>query len=308
MIEKNGQIKWCHDVTVRSYHVGNSNSKSVGICMVGDFRNSDPTPEQQSSLHRLIKWLQQELSISVSNVQGHSEFPDYEWKACPCIDMDALRESLQGSGLLNKPTPIGVAKDPSELGIGLSWILNKMHESGYVVFKKDHIPYNLNIVGIRSASREANAFDDHIAWFYKYKGTWTFRVYKATTDPGLYYLNHPTNVHGTAILKAGQYRSAYQLGMHRNRYLALKQVRPVTVIRDTDTDNSLDLSAGKQQTGIFGINIHRGSAQSESPLVNRWSAGCQVIADPVNFNEFIEVCKKARHQWGASFTYTLLEV
>jgi len=306
VIEKNGQIKWCHDVTVRSYHVGNSNSKSVGICMVGDFRNSDPTSEQEHSLHRLLKWLQQELSIPVENVQGHSEFPGYEWKACPCIDMDALREALKHSSILNKPTPVD-AKDPNQLGIGLSWILKKMHDKGHVVFKKDHVPYNLNIVGIRSTSREANAFDDHLAWFYKYRGVWTFKVYKATTDPGLYYLNHPANVHGTAILKEGQYRGAYQLGLHRNRYMALKQVRPVTVIRDIDRDNSLSLKSGKEQTGIFGINIHRASAHSESPLVNRWSAGCQVIADPGNFDEFIEVCKKARHQWGASFTYTLLE-
>lgn len=303
VIEKNGQIKWCHELTVRSYHVGNSNSKSVGICMVGDFRTSEPTEAQRASLHKLVNWLRQELSISVEQVQGHSEFPGYKSKACPCIDMDALRATL-AQGV---PTSLEPARDPEQLGISLSWILRKMQEKGYVAFKKDHVPYNMNIVGIRSANREVNAFDDYLCWFYKYQGQWTFRVYKATTDPGLYYLHHPSNVHGTAILKAGQYRGAYSLGLHRNRYTALKQVKPVTVVRDADRDASLDTVGGKEQTGLFGINIHRASAHHESPLVNNWSAGCQVIAHPNDFNELIAVCKKARLHWGNTFTYTLLE-
>lgn len=303
VIEKNGQIKWCHDVRVRSYHVGNSNSKSVGVCMVGDFRTSEPTDAQRTSLHKLLNWLREELNVPVEQVQGHSEFPNYSWKACPCIDMEALRKEL-ANGV---PKALEQAKDPVVSGISLSWILWRMSAEGHVVFTKDHVPYNINLVGIRSRSRTSNEFDDHFAWFYKYQGKWTFKVYKATTDPGLYYLNHPSNTHGTAILKAGQYRSAYQIGLHRNRYTALKQVKPVTVIRDSDRDGMLDLSAGKEQTGIFGINIHRASAHSESPLVNRWSAGCQVIADPNNFNELIDVCKKAQTYWGSSFTYTLLE-
>jgi len=308
VIEKDGKIKWCHDVQKRSYHVGNSNTKSVGVCMVGDFRNSEPTTQQQTSLHKLLRWLMQELNVPVENVQGHSEFPKYEWKACPCIDMDALRGSLKRL----QPTPVkeyyGPRSNlPVDNGMSLAWILNQMNLKGYTVFRKDHARYNLNLVGVRSRSREANAFDDHVCCFYKYQGKWFFKAFTATTDPGLYWLNHPSNTHGAAILKAGQYRGTYQLGLHRGRYEALKQVRPVTVIRDSDRDGGLDIKGGKEQTGIFGINIHRATSSGESPLVNKWSAGCQVLANSSDFAELMSLCKKAMPQWGDSFSYTLLE-
>jgi hypothetical protein len=48
---------------------------------------------------------------------------------------------------------------------------------------------------------------------WKGKGHWTFNVHEATTDPGLYYLKHPANSSGTAILKEGQYLYRYCLGL-----------------------------------------------------------------------------------------------
>ena len=48
-------------------------------------------------------------------------------------------------------------------------------------------------------------------------------------------------------------------------------------------------------------------AGSTSTRVDRWSAGCQVIADNDDWHEFLDVCQVAREKWGNSFTYTLLE-
>ena len=75
---------------------------------------------------------------------------------------------------------------------------------------------------------------------------------------------------------------------------------------DFNRDGKLDFASGKEQTGFFGINIHRSSPTGESTLVNKWSAGCQVFARITEYNEFIGLCKKAIAEWGNEFTYTLI--
>ena len=58
-----------------------------------------------------------------------------------------------------------------------------------------------------------------------------------------------------------------------------------------------------------GINIHRATALSgkTSTYIDRWSAGCQVIASNDDWHEFLNICQEARSEWSNSFTYTLIE-
>ena len=95
VINKDGSIDWCLDLNIKSYHVGNSNDFAVGICLVGDFRDYDPTPEQRKSLYDLCNTLMKDLNIPVENVLGHSEYKGYEWKKCPVISMDKVRKDLK---------------------------------------------------------------------------------------------------------------------------------------------------------------------------------------------------------------------
>ncbi|MDP4275394.1 MAG: hypothetical protein Q8907_14055, partial [Bacteroidota bacterium] len=131
---------------------------------------------------------------------------------------------------------------------------------------------------------------------------------QATTDPGLYSLRHPKNQDGTAILKEGQYLGAYQQGLHHDKYKALVQVKPVTVIRDYNRDNNLDITSGHEETGIFGLNIHRAKLSGKTINVNQWSTGCQVFADSKQFAEFILLCEKAEKYWGKTFSYKLINI
>src|SRR4051812_24087856 len=83
-------------------------------------------------------------------------------------------------------------------------------------------PFELNIVGLRSASTIPNRFDDEIHVFYKVdQKKWNYHVFKATTDPGTFWLRNPMQEQGTAILAEGQYVNAYEIGMHRGKYKAL---------------------------------------------------------------------------------------
>lgn len=108
VILKDGTIEWNHNLTVWSYHVGNSNSFTVGICLVGDFRYSEPTDAQKLSLCLLNNALKKDLP-SYKRTRGHNEFPSYSWKACPEFDYRAVisgnhKEKVQAS--VKDPTRI----------------------------------------------------------------------------------------------------------------------------------------------------------------------------------------------------------
>ena len=85
-------------------------------------------------------------------------------------------------------------------------------------------PFELNIIGIRSASSTPNSFDDTIIACYKREdGEWISNQFRATTDPGTFWLNNPMNPQGTAIIKPGQYIGSHRVGVHRGKYQALTQ-------------------------------------------------------------------------------------
>ncbi|AND39631.1 peptidoglycan recognition family protein [Cytobacillus oceanisediminis] len=89
VILKDGTIEWNHDLGVLSYHVGDSNKFSVGICLVGDFRTEEPTDEQKLSLYLLHEALKKDLP-NYKCTRGHNEFPGYAWKQCPVFNYKAV--------------------------------------------------------------------------------------------------------------------------------------------------------------------------------------------------------------------------
>lgn len=167
-------------------------------------------------------------------------------------------------------------------------------------------PFELNIIGIRSKSIVPNVFNDFINVIFRDDtGGWQQHSFPATTDPGTFWLENPLNPQGTAILREGQYLNAYAIGLHRSKYLALVQRQPVTVLRDITRDGTLDFN-GREDTGLFGINIHRALQQGTTRFIDKFSAGCQVIANATDFNTFMALCEKHKQLYGNAFTYTLL--
>src|SRR5437867_680025 len=147
----------------------------------------------------------------------------------------------------------------------LSDIIAAMQAYGYEVYTR---PFELNICGVRTDNTTPNRFDDEIDVFFKNNtGQWINYIFPATTDPGTYWLKNPLSEQGTAILKQGQYRQAYQIGLHQGKYYALVQRKPVTVLRDYDRNATLDFWNGREQKGMFGINIHRASVQGTTKTI-----------------------------------------
>jgi len=170
--------------------------------------------------------------------------------------------------------------------------------------------YDVNIVGIRNSETEGkitNHFDDNLTISYKIDGEWQFHSWPATTDPGQYWMDHPMNSNGCAILVPGQYRGSHKIRKHQGKYEALGQKKPVKVYRDNNLDDVYDTDEATITEGVYGINIHRSNPYDSSYYVNKWSAGCQVFKKVDDFHEFMDICRKAREIWGNSFSYTLIE-
>jgi hypothetical protein len=185
-------------------------------------------------------------------------------------------------------------------------LLGVLKSKGYRIYSK---PYELNIVGRRTDNTKPNSFDDFIYIFYKNSDdNWEGYKAKATTDAGTYWLEKPMQSKGTALLKAGQYVDTYQIDKHRDKYYAVTQrLKPVVVIRDYDRNNKLDFNNGKEESGMFGINIHKANASGTTKTIDKYSAGCQVFANADDFAKFMEMAYKQKDLYGNKFTYTLVD-
>jgi hypothetical protein len=177
---------------------------------------------------------------------------------------------------------------------------------GYNWFEKGD--FNVNIVGVRNSSTKdkvTNLFDDFITISYKENGVWKFYKFKATTEAGMAYMKSPMNKNGTAILIPNQYKGSHALGLHQGQYKALRQVGKLKIWRDSDKDSQYDYV---NVTDSFndGINIHRAKKNGQSIYVEKWSAGCQVIASSKDFETFMKVIEKSASLYGNKFTYTLI--
>ena len=150
----------------------------------------------------------------------------------------------------------------------------------------------VTLVGVRGYYSETfapsgnniNVYDDAMFLISK-NGYYPFN---ANTDPSIH---RPRVAH----LKAGVWQ--YKLGIHNiskdksRQYPALVQAAPVTVFREGYED----------ETGWFGINIHKGSNTTTSSL------GCQTIP-PSQWNSFYELVKMEMKRSGIKqIPYVLID-
>lgn len=186
-------------------------------------------------------------------------------------------------------------------------LISAMERKGYAVFKNE---YDLNIVGVRSKDLQANTFNDWICAFHLRKSSdvWAFYALQGTTDPGEYWRTNPENVKGVGAVVPGQYRGLWQRGLHQGKYKALVQVAPVSVYRDANKNSTLELDPAKVEKGVFGINLHRAKLEAgASTRVDKWSAGCQVLAANEDLDLVLRLVELQEQTGGGkTVTYTLL--
>ena len=159
--------------------------------------------------------------------------------------------------------------------------------------------FDFHFVGIRSTANLPNQFDDLFGVIAGDKVEW----FTCTTNPGTHWLKNLLNPKGAALLKANQYVDTWSIGMHQGKYEAFCQAKPVDVFRDKNLDDKAEETATIDR-GLFGINIHRANEKFASKLIDKWSAGCQVLNNPADFAKVLAAGKATKNKF---FTYTLLK-
>ncbi|HYD13315.1 MAG TPA: hypothetical protein VEC11_10755 [Allosphingosinicella sp.] len=120
-----------------------------------------------------------------------------------------------------------------------------------------------------------------------------YAAWNGNTDPSRARKGRGTGAgKGMAVLQPGLW-FAHRFGLHRGQYLALVQTGgPVTVLRDGDPPYP--------DSGLFGINIHRGGWTTTSSL------GCQTI-HPAQWPAFIALAQDlAKRHFGAAWKRTTI--
>lgn len=90
-IRKNGKVKVGREETQTGAHcrAGGMNHKSIGICLAGNFTETEPSEEQLRSANLLVYSIKHRHNIK--SVLGHKEVEGAA-TLCPAFDVDLVRE------------------------------------------------------------------------------------------------------------------------------------------------------------------------------------------------------------------------
>ena len=168
---------------------------------------------------------------------------------------------------------------------------------------------NLNLIGLRSLPGTPDRFDDLICALYETApDEWAVETFRATTDPGLHWLHSPSRAAGTAILIHDRfYPAIWRIGRHKGEYPALTQNTSRAappVWRDNDGDGKARYG-GVEHGDAAGINLHH--AGTASTVVDKWSAGCQVVAARPDWDRLWSLIERGA-AYGPTFSYALIGV
>lgn len=79
VIETDGTILQTNPLTAISYHNSGQNTRSIGICLSGNFQEQQPSSQQLQSLKKLIRHLRKKMPNALA-VYGHR---DHGKTSCP---------------------------------------------------------------------------------------------------------------------------------------------------------------------------------------------------------------------------------
>lgn len=136
------------------------------------------------------------------------------------------------------------------------------------------------IIYVRTDDKLTNSYDDFAVLIINDK---IEMVVPCSTTAGKFYVQNPITtggITGTAIACKQQVKGSHQF-VTAKTWTSLwlnapffRQIKPIAIYRDGNKDGIIDTKTITK--GLYGINLHRGGLGS---LIDRWSAGCQVVPD-----------------------------
>lgn len=107
-IEPDGRVSYVGDIGTWRFHAREANSRSVGICCMGDFRRQAPSAEMVAALGRLVVGLETYLGRSLVR-WGHRDVVDTE---CPGDELYRVIADLPAAPASLPPTGSGADVPP----------------------------------------------------------------------------------------------------------------------------------------------------------------------------------------------------
>lgn len=106
------EISYNRNLDDLTYHVGNSNDFSLGICIAGDYRYDTMTEAAKLSFVELNEALDRD-NIAMGGMVPHNRYPGYSTTECPVYDPFKIMEEVRSS----KTNSIVIAKGDTLWGI-----------------------------------------------------------------------------------------------------------------------------------------------------------------------------------------------
>ena len=150
------------------------------------------------------------------------------------------------------------------------------------------------IVSIRSKERKYNSYDDKT---YCYTSDFVNNfVMSSTTESGSFGVKNwfKWSKKGYAEIKADEcYYGVWQVGYHKSKMKALKQVGGFKVIRKKSwSDNNNDCSMEFWKGLNFHCNSYNKLNKAVKWLIGGWSTGCQVTNQTQLYYKYMKTLKK----------------
>jgi len=97
LIASDGAIYEGREINIRGAHVQGFNTGSVGIVLIGDFNETEPTQSQLKSLEMLVDYLR--YTYEIRYLAGHRDYPDQspDGTECPGANLYPLLQELARS-------------------------------------------------------------------------------------------------------------------------------------------------------------------------------------------------------------------
>ena len=77
------------------WSIGQNNSYTISIMLIGNFSKEDPALEQYDNAVKLAEQVANAYNVEKENILGHNEFDGHEGNTCPGINMTEFRRKIK---------------------------------------------------------------------------------------------------------------------------------------------------------------------------------------------------------------------
>ena len=161
-----------------------------------------------------------------------------------------------------------------------------------------------NLIGFRNSEGiEKDVINDQMGFFTDNE----LFLCPGTTDPSVYWTTSgERNKSGTFHLLEGYHKDIWCIGKHKGYEAIVNDYRyckPTRGWRDANY-NFVQDAKDVIVCDYFGVNFHRMDQNIIVKLIGKYSAGCQVVQSPKDFNYILQ---KAKASGLKTFSYMLVE-